>query len=467
MAKATHKYTLLRYIIDAPVVLASFFISLWILDLHRGHFYSLALILFALLAVTTWYVAGSFSRLYAERRSNKFSEEIVFILYSLILFGILITSSAFFLRDYLAFSGLFFVVFISVLFVLAAIAKYIIRKLLHAAIFVGEFVENVLIVGVTPSAIELYETINRYYYYGYKCYGFIDDTATKLNGSKYLGKLDALESLLKEGNIDEVMITLPASETMQIKACLAICDVYKTKARIVPDLQQYVDASVQVNNIGLLPVINIRSLPLDKPENKFLKRGFDIVFSLLFFIILGWWLLPIISLLIRLSSRGPAIFKQERWGLNNEKIICYKFRTMVSSSNDIDEDGNYNQATKNDPRITTIGAFMRKTNMDELPQFWNVLMGDMSVVGPRPHPTPLNVASMHTIENYMLRHIVTPGITGWAQVNGCRGETKAPGSMQKRVNFDLYYIHRWTFWLDCQIILQTIINLIRGDQNAY
>jgi putative colanic acid biosynthesis UDP-glucose lipid carrier transferase len=347
------------------------------------------------------------------------------------------------------------------------VAKYIIRKLLHAAIFQGDFFENVLIVGVTPSAMELYETINRYYYYGYKCYGFIDNEATKLNGSKYLGKLDALEFILKEGSIDEVMITLPANEALQIKSCLALCDMYKTKARIVPDLQQYVDASVQVNNIGLLPVINIRALPLDKPENKLLKRSFDIVFSVLFFILLGWWLLPIISLLIKLSSRGPSIFKQERWGINNEKITCYKFRTMVYSSNDIDEDGNYNQATKNDPRITAIGAFMRKTNMDELPQFWNVLKGDMSVVGPRPHPTPLNMASMHTIDNYMLRHIVTPGITGWAQVNGCRGETKAPGSMQKRVNFDLYYIHRWTFWLDCQIILQTIINLMRGDQNAY
>ena len=467
MAKATHKYTLLRYIIDAPVVMASFFISLRLLHLHEGHFYSVALLLFALLCVIVWYVAGSFSRLYAERRSNKFSEEIVFILYSLILFGILITSSAFFLRDYLAFSGLFFITFLSVLFVTEAVAKYIIRKLLHAAIFQGDFFENVLIVGVTPSAMELYETINRYYYYGYKCYGFIDDNTAKLNGSRYLGKLDALESILKEGNIDEVMITLPANEALQIKSCLALCDMYKTKARIVPDLQQYVDASVQVNNIGLLPVINIRALPLDKPENKILKRSFDIVFSLLFFILLGWWVLPIISLLIRLSSRGPAIFKQERWGINNEKITCYKFRTMVSSSNDIDEAGNYNQATKNDPRITAIGAFMRKTNMDELPQFWNVLLGDMSVVGPRPHPTPLNMASMHTIDNYMLRHIVTPGITGWAQVNGCRGETKAPGSMQKRVNFDLYYIHRWTFWLDCQIILQTIINLMRGDQNAY
>lgn len=111
--------------------------------------------------------------------------------------------------------------------------------------------------------------------------------------------------------------------------------------------------------------------------------------------------------------------------------------------------------------------FLRKTNMDELPQFWNVLLGNMSVVGPRPHPTPLNLESMHTVENYMLRHLVKPGISGWAQVNGYRGETKMPGSMQRRINFDLYYIHRWTFWLDCQIILQTIINIIRGDQNAY
>jgi putative colanic acid biosynthesis UDP-glucose lipid carrier transferase len=160
MAKATHKYTLLRYIIDAPVVMASFFISLRMLHLHEGHFYNIALLLFALLSVVIWYVAGSFSRLYAERRSNKFSEEIVFILYSLILFGILITSSAFFLRDYLAFSGLFFITFLSVLFVTESVAKYIIRKLLHAAIFVGDFFENVLIVGVTPSRIELYETIN-------------------------------------------------------------------------------------------------------------------------------------------------------------------------------------------------------------------------------------------------------------------------------------------------------------------
>jgi putative colanic acid biosynthesis UDP-glucose lipid carrier transferase len=188
---------------------------------------------------------------------------------------------------------------------------------------------------------------------------------------------------------------------------------------------------------------------------------------LVFFCALGIIFLPIIALLIKLTSKGPILFKQERWGLNNAKIICYKFRTMVRESADVDENGKYQITTKDDPRVTPIGRILRKTNLDELPQFWNVLIGNMSIVGPRPHPTPMNLESMHTVENYMLRHIVPPGITGWAQVNGLRGEVKTAKDMQRRVDFDLYYIHRWTFWMDSQIILQTVINFLRGDQNAY
>jgi putative colanic acid biosynthesis UDP-glucose lipid carrier transferase len=140
---------------------------------------------------------------------------------------------------------------------------------------------------------------------------------------------------------------------------------------------------------------------------------------------------------------------------------------MTISSKDIDDEGNYNQATPSDPRITRLGKYLRKTSLDELPQFWNVLIGNMSVIGPRPHPVPLNMASLETVENYMLRHIVKPGISGWAQVNGCRGETKDIADMQKRVDHDLYYIHRWNLFFDIQIVLQTVINVIRGDQNAY
>lgn len=467
MAKAARKYTILRYAFDAPVVIGTYLLALQIIGLQNLSAGSLSIYLFGLVILAIWYTAASFSRLYADRRSNKFSEEIIFIIYSLILFSILLSSVSFFVRNYFKFTGYFFSVFIALLFTLLTITKYIIRKLLHAAIFEGSLFDNVLIVGATTSAVDFYETINRYYYYGYKCTGYINEEKSDFSDCVYLGNLSSLPTLLQKGNIDEVMIALPNSQMNEIQSCIEICDYYRTEARIVPDLQQYTTASTQVNNIGLLPVINVRPLPLDKVENKLLKRSFDIVFAGLFFLLLGWWLLPLIAVAIKISSKGPTIFKQERWGLNNKKIICYKFRSMIAEENDIDHNGHFQQAVRNDPRITKLGSFLRKTNMDELPQFWNVLIGDMSVVGPRPHPTPLNIESMQTIENYMLRHIVTPGITGWAQVNGFRGETKTPGSMQRRINFDLYYIHRWTFWLDCQIILQTIINIFRGDQNAY
>lgn len=465
--KAFNKYITIRYIIDAPVICIAYLLALHLSN-QQSFFKSLLHnYLFAGIALLIWYIAASFSRLYADRRSNKFSEEIIFIIYSLILYTILLSSASFFLRHYFEFKGFFFTAFTGSLFILLSLTKYIIRKYVHAAIYQGEVFDNVLIIGSGAAAHEFYETINKYYYYGYKCIGFVDNQNTRLNGCNYLGKTSDLSDVLSTHRVDEVIISLPTDENNLIQECIDICDYYSVKTRIIPDLHQYVSASIQVNNIGLLSVINIRTLSLDKFENKILKRTFDIVFSLLFFLILGWWLLPLIALIIRINSKGPVIFKQERWGLNNKKILCYKFRTMVADSRDVDEEGRYLQASPNDARITSIGAFLRKTNLDELPQFWNVLLGNMSVVGPRPHPTPLNIESMHTVDNYMLRHIVTPGITGWAQVNGCRGETKTTGVMQKRINFDLYYIHRWTFWLDCQIILQTMINILRGDQNAY
>lgn len=423
--------------------------------------------LFTLIALVTWYISTSFSRLYADRRSNKYSEEIVFIIYSLILYTVVLSSVSFFLQPYFEISTPVFFVFIILLFFLLTVTKYIIRKNLHSAIFHGELLDNLLLVGATNSALDFYETINKYYYYGYKCIGFIDDHTEVMNGCAYRGRLEQLGPLLESKQVDEVVIALPNTQNKEIQRCIEICDYYSTKARIVPNLQQFALSPIQVNNIGQLSVINIRSLPLDKIENKIVKRIFDILFALFFFIFIGSWLLPLLALMVKLSSRGPIIFKQERWGLNNEKITCYKFRTMVHDSSDLDDDGSYQQAKKNDPRVTTVGALLRKSNLDELPQFWNVLIGNMSVVGPRPHPTPLNLEAMHTIDNYMLRHIIKPGITGWAQVNGSRGETRMPGAMQERVNFDLYYIHRWTFWFDCQIILQTIINIFRGDQNAY
>ena len=389
------------------------------------------------------------------------------MIYHSILFIVSLSSVLFFLNLNHKFPSKFVLVFANILTFLAILSKYAIRKKIHAYLNKGIFYDHVLLVGSTKAAEEFVDAVKKYYYYGYKCIGYIDDQDKLKKECAYLGNLNDLHTILRSTEIDEVFIALPTNENEKIQNCIAICDGLNIKVRILPNLSEFTSSSVYINNIGLLPVVNVGDLPLDKNENKILKRGFDIIFSLLFFIFLGTFIFPLLAVIIKLSSKGPVFFKQERWGLNNKRITCYKFRSMYKESSDIDEDGNFQQAQKDDPRITLIGKILRKTNMDELPQFWNVLMGNMSVVGPRPHPTQLNIQSMELVDNYMLRHMVIPGITGLAQVNGCRGETRTTEDMQKRVNFDLYYIQRWNFWLDLQIIIQTVINIFRGDQNAY
>lgn len=466
MKKKTGLANLTRYGLDMMAILVAWFVSVGL------HFPEIPLLglegaAFCLIAGSIWFVLSFFSNLYANRRSNKFSEEIVFIVYHVLFFVVALSSVLFFLQKSI-YSFTFFSVFVMYLFVAATIFKYIHRKNTHSALYHGKQYDKILLVGATETAWNFYETVNKYYYYGYKCVGFLDDQKNaSLNGCPYWGSIPQIDTVLKTQPIDEVVIALPNSEHRHIQKCIETCDYLRIPVRILPDFQQYTASKVEMNNIGMLPVLNVSKLPLDRIEHKVIKRIFDIVFTLLFFATAGLILFPLIALLIKITSRGPIFYKQERWGLNNAKITCYKFRTMEETSSEVDDEGNYQQTIKDDPRLTAIGAFLRKTNLDEIPQFFNVLLGNMSVVGPRPHPTPLNLESMHTVDNYMLRHIVLPGITGWAQVNGLRGEIRKKQDMQKRVDFDLYYIHRWTFWLDCQIVLQTIINFIRGDQNAY
>ncbi len=464
MKKKQRYYNITRYLADALAIMMAYIAAVFV---HYGHLNAGFSFLFMLFSIVFWYLLSQFSKLYADRRSNKFSEEIIFITYNTLLLSILLSSTLFFIDINPPYTVGFFGTYLVYIFIAISTIKYLLRKSIHAALHQGKLYDKILLVGSTPSAINYYETINKYYYYGYECVGIIDEQPAKINGCKYYGNIEALNNVLKTQAIDEVVIALHNSDYSNIQRCMEVCDYHRTKVRILPDLQQYASSAIAVDNIGMMPTISVMELPLDQWQNRLLKRVFDIVFSLLVFLTVGIILFPLIALFIKLTSRGAVFFKQERWGLNNEKIICFKFRTMVQESVDVDADGKYQQATKNDPRITWIGKVLRKTNLDELPQFLNVLLGNMSVVGPRPHPTPLNIESMQTVENYMLRHIVLPGISGWAQVNGCRGETKNSGDMQRRVNFDLYYIHRWTFWLDCQIILQTVINIIRGDQNAY
>jgi putative colanic acid biosynthesis UDP-glucose lipid carrier transferase len=217
----------------------------------------------------------------------------------------------------------------------------------------------------------------------------------------------------------------------------------------------------------LLKPLELRAFPLGKSHWRFLKRSFDLIFTLLLFIFLFSWFWPLLAILIKITSPGPVFFKQERWGIKNRPIVCYKFRSMVKESRDVDENGRYMQAKRNDWRVTPLGRLLRRSNLDELAQFINVLKGEMSVVGPRPHPTAMNLEIKDSIPNYQLRHLVKPGISGWAQVNGFRGEATDPDLLCKRVEFDIWYIENWLIFLDIKILWLSVWLMLKGDPRAY
>ncbi|MDQ6756746.1 MAG: undecaprenyl-phosphate glucose phosphotransferase, partial [Bacteroidota bacterium] len=396
-----------------------------------------------------------------------FSYEFISILKTLLLNAVIITFIFFYFYNSYPYPRTFVLLYTGLIFLLLPIEKFFYKQYLMSVRSKNRNLKKVLIVGAGNLGMSFYKIISANKHLGYELAGFVDDTKKSYLNGEYLGKISELENILAKTDVEDVVIALPSGAVNKIEETVQVCEKNAKRVRIIPNYSHLSSGNFRVNNFGDFPLITIRSTPLDDAENQFFKRIFDVIFSVLLFITIFSWLFPLIAFIIKLTSRGPIFFKQERWGLNNKKITCYKFRSMVAKNTDLDTNGKYNQASKNDPRITKIGRFLRKTNIDELPQFFNVLQGDMSVVGPRPHPIPLNLESKETVHNYMLRHIVKPGITGWAQVNGFRGETKEPGHMQNRVNLDLWYIDNWSFWLDCQIIFQTVMNMIKGDKNAY
>jgi Undecaprenyl-phosphate glucose phosphotransferase len=262
---------------------------------------------------------------------------------------------------------------------------------------------------------------------------------------------EALTEALKLKNIQTVFIELSNSNLQsRIREIIKLCNFSGVRLFFIPrNLKWY--RSATVTSFEGYEFVNPQRIPLDSSELRILKRVFDVVFSIVVIVFILLWLTPLLALLIRLESKGPVFFIQERTGINNKNFKCIKFRSMV-----VNNDADTKQATKNDNRLTRIGAFMRKTNIDELPQFFNVLLGDMSVVGPRPHMLKHTDIYSSLVEHYLYRHFVKPGLTGWAQVNGYRGETDQLWKMEKRVEHDIEYIEHWSFWLDIKIVIMTV-----------
>lgn len=329
--------------------------------------------------------------------------------------------------------------------------------------FSGFDQRKVVIVGATHSGRALYDFFESHDFSKYNFKGFFDDNPDPLIVHRALikGKISEMAAFCQKENIDEIYFALPPGNDELLNKISKFADDNFIYLRITPDFGEVVSDKYNVFMLDSIPVLTTRKEPLGVALNVGLKRAFDIVFSLLVILTIFPFLFPIIAIAIKLDSKGPVIFKQPRQGKKNKLFDCYKFRTMYVDG------ASERQATKNDPRITRVGRFLRKTNLDEVPQFINALMGNMSVVGPRPHISSQLDQYGAAIKKYKVRHFVTPGITGYAQVNGYRGETKEVSLMEKRVEYDVIYMENWSLSLDIKIIFLTVWNMVKGEKSAY
>jgi putative colanic acid biosysnthesis UDP-glucose lipid carrier transferase len=323
---------------------------------------------------------------------------------------------------------------------------------------------KIAIIGAGPVGADLLSYFKENPQFGYAVDAVFDDDLEIgiKHGTDVKGKISECLNYVLANDIKEIYCALPDNQLSKVKPLMLEADKHLLRFRLVPYIQNFWGKAIIADSCGFLPILTHRQEPLESKANEILKRIFDIVFSSLVIIFILSWLLPVLAVLVKLDSKGPVIFKQLRSGKNGKPFYCLKLRTML-----VNDDADNRQARKDDKRITRVGSILRKTSLDELPQFFNVLYGEMSVVGPRPHMIKHTEDYSIEIQHFMARHFVTPGITGWAQVNGYRGETKESGLMNKRVEADIWYLENWSIILDIRIVFLTIWKMLRGDESAF
>ncbi len=339
--------------------------------------------------------------------------------------------------------------------------RLVLRRGLQTIRRKGYNLKHILLVGYSRAAEEYIDRLFDNPQWGYVVCGILDNhipAGTLYKGVKVLGRLGNLEVILPENKLDEIAISLPLKDYEHLESIVAICEKYGVHTKFIPDYNSLIPSKPYTEDLSGLPVINIRYVPLTNTGNIFIKRLMDVA-GALFGIVVTSPIMLVTVLLIKLTSPGPVIFRQERVGLHNKPFSMYKFRSM-----EVQPPGEEKKAwtVRGDPRVTPLGKFLRRTSLDELPQLFNILRGDMSLVGPRPE-RPLFVEKFkEEIPRYMVKHQVRPGLTGWAQVNGLRGDT----SIRKRIEYDIYYIENWTIWFDLKIIVMTFFTGFI-NKNAY
>ncbi len=339
--------------------------------------------------------------------------------------------------------GIAFALYVGIL----SLKRFILRRFLHMFRRAGYNLKNVLIVGNGHLAAKYLNEIRRDKALGYRAVGYVCGIRDRSkNNLKWLGGFENLEEIIEETGPDEVIAALEAEDYGRMPDVIAACEQTGVKLSIIPFFAEYMPSNPQFDDLNGLPVLNIRRIPLDNWANAFIKRTMDIVGSAIL-LVLTSPLMLICAIGVKLTSPGPVIFRQERVGRGKKTFYMYKFRSMRQNG-----ESDTAWSRDSDGRRTAFGSFMRKCSLDELPQFWNVLRGDMSLVGPRPEIPHFVERFKREVPLYMVKHQVRPGITGWAQVNGYRGDTSIPA----RIEHDIYYIEHWTVWFDIQILLMTV-----------
>jgi Undecaprenyl-phosphate glucose phosphotransferase len=428
---------------------------------ERDTFYSLLYYSQYLVYIVPLYLLiYNFARLYTPKRSKQRWLEIFNIILAN-LFGILvITSSLYFMKEF-DISRKFFFIYLITNTLLCASARMLLYHFLRVIRRKGYNLKHVILVGYSRAAEAYIDRIFANPQWGYYIHGILDDTMeinTMYKKVPVIGNIDQLESFLTKMDLDEIAITISINEYERLEEIVTICEKSGVHTKFVPDYYNFIPTRPYTEDLYGLPVINIRYVPLSNTYNRVAKRIMDIVGALVALALAAIPML-IVALLIKLSSKGPVIFSQIRIGKHNKEFKMYKFRSMEVVPESEEKKA---WTTSRDPRVTGIGKFIRRTSIDELPQLFNVLKGDMSLVGPRPERPFFVERFKEEIPRYMIKHQVSPGMTGWAQINGYRGDT----SIRKRIDHDLYYIENWSLGLDIKILFLTIF---KGfiNKNAY
>jgi Undecaprenyl-phosphate glucose phosphotransferase len=401
-----------------------------------------------------------FAHLYTPKRGKRRWVEIFNIIMAN-TFGITTFSSFLYITKEFNISRYFLGLFFCLNILLSVAARMILSQILRTARRKGYNLKHVILVGYGHAAEAYIDRIFANPQWGYYIHGILDDNievGTMYKKVPVIGSITHLESFLGKMTLDEIAITLSVNEYEKLESIVAICEKSGVHTKFVPDYYSFIPTTPYTEDLYGLPVINIRNVPLSNTYNRVIKRIVDIigaVFALIIFSIP----IALVSVIIKITSPGPVIFSQVRIGKHNKEFKMYKFRSMEVQT---EKDEKKAWTTRSDPRVTGIGKFIRKTSIDEFPQFYNVLKGDMSLVGPRPERPFFVEKFKEEIPRYMIKHQVSPGLTGWAQINGYRGDT----SIRKRIDHDLYYIENWTLSLDFKILFLTIF---KGfiNKNAY